>query len=61
MWFMEVSQEASNLHVAHVHPCAPMCTHVWITTELILNWKWTKTQLKMNLNLIKNELKVNWK
>jgi hypothetical protein len=34
IYFKEVYQKASNLHVAHVHPCA--------------NYEWTKTQLKVN-------------
>ncbi len=24
-WLKEVFQEISNLHVAHIHPCAPIC------------------------------------
>ncbi len=38
----------------------PMCTHVWITNELIFNLKWTKTQLRVNLNLTKSELRMNY-
>jgi hypothetical protein len=52
-------QKNSNLHVVHVHPCAFMCTHVWIMNELKFNWKWT--QLRTNLNLIKSESRTNWK
>ncbi len=39
--FKEVSQDVSNLHVAHVHLCVPMC-------DVRTNWNSTKNELKFN-------------
>jgi hypothetical protein len=35
---------SSNLHVAHVHPCVPMCTHVWPMSTHV----WIMNELKFN-------------
>jgi len=29
-----IFKETSNLLMTHVHPCAPMCAHVWTMNEL---------------------------
>jgi hypothetical protein len=43
--------------LAHVHPCVPMCTHVWfICTHMYscVNYEWIKIQLWMNYKWTKS-------
>jgi hypothetical protein len=37
IYLKEHFQKYFDLHVAHIHPCASMCTHVWTMNDLNFN------------------------
>jgi hypothetical protein len=37
IYLKDFFQKSFDLHVAHVHPCASMCTHVWTMNDLKFN------------------------